>query len=237
VLAQAAGLALLAAVSPTALLVVTVYLGSSRPRLIVLSYLAGAVLVSVVIGIVALIAVRSGHLQDHSNRTPRYGLRTGLGLLILAVAAVVAYRQPPWRRAPAVTRTGSGTGSGSGTGTGSGGGTGMMARLVANPAPVTALLAGVVVAPSVTFVAAIQVIATAKAGAVITSLGVALVVVIAVAFVWLPFVAFLAFPGPTSRWLAGFNGWLQSHGRMLALGALTVAGIFLVVNGLAGLTG
>jgi hypothetical protein len=236
VLGQAAGLALLAAVSPTALLVVTVYLGSSRPRLIVLSYLVGAILVSVVIGVVALIAVRSGHLQDRSNRTPRYGLRTGLGLLILAVAAVVAYRQPPWRRAPAVTRTGTGTASGRGGDGGSGGG-GMMARLVANPAPVTALLAGVVVAPSVTFVAAIQVIATAKAGAVITSLGVALVVIIAVAFVWLPFVAFLAFPGPTSRWLARFNGWLQSHGRMLALGALTVAGIFLVVNGLAGLTG
>jgi hypothetical protein len=234
VLAQAAGLALLAAVSPTALLVVTVYLGSSRPRLIVLSYLAGAVLVSVVIGVVALIAVRSGHLQDHSNRTPRYGLRTGLGLLILAVAAVVAYRQPPWRRAPAVTVASPGSGRG---GDGGGGGGGMMARLVANPAPVTALVAGVAVAPSVTFVAAIQVIATAKAGAVVTSLGVALVVVIAVAFVWLPFVAFLAFPGPTSRWLAGFNGWLQSHGRMLALGALTVAGIFLVINGLAGLTG
>jgi hypothetical protein len=112
-----------------------------------------------------------------------------------------------------------------------------MARLVASPAPATALLAGVVVAPSVTFVAAIQVIATAKADAVITSLGVALVVVIAVAFVWLPFVAFLAFPGPTSRWLATFNGWLKAHGRVLALGALTAAGIYLVINGVAGLAG
>jgi hypothetical protein len=113
----------------------------------------------------------------------------------------------------------------------------MMSRLIARPAPATALLAGVIVAPSVTFVAAIQVIATAKANAVITSLGVALVVVIAVAFVWLPFVAFLVFPGPTSRWLATFNGWLHAHGRVLALGALTVAGIYLVINGVAGLTG
>ena len=113
----------------------------------------------------------------------------------------------------------------------------MMARLIASPAPGTALLAGVVVAPSVTFVAAVQVIATAKASTAITTLGLALVVVIAVAFVWLPFVAFLAFPGPTSRWLATFNGWLKAHGRVLALGALTVAGIYLVINGLAGLTG
>jgi hypothetical protein len=161
VLEQAAGLALLAAVSPTALLVVTAYLGSQRPRLTVLWYLAGA----------------------------------------------------------------------------AGAGTGMMARLIASPAPGTALLAGVVVAPSVTFVAAIQVIATAKAGALITSLGVALIVVIAVAFVWLPFVAFLVFPGPTSRWLATFNGWLKAHGRVLALGALAAAGIYLVINGVAGLAG
>ena len=230
-LEQAAGLALLAALSPTALLVVTAYLGSARPRLTVLWYLAGAILVSVVIGIVALIALRSGHLQDVGNRTPRYGLRTGLGLLILAVAAVVAYRSAKRRRTeppPAPAPGGAGA---------AGAGTGMMARLIASPAPGTALLAGVVVAPSVTFVAAIQVIATAKADAVITSLGVALVVVIAVAFVWLPFVAFLAFPGPTSRWLAKFNGWLKAHGRVLAVGALTVAGIYLVINGLTGLTG
>ena len=112
-LAQAAGLALLAAVSPTALLVVTAYLSSQRPRLTVLWYLAGAVLVSVVIGVVALIALRSGHLQDVGNRTPRYGLRTGLGLLILAVAAVVAYRSPMRRRTePAQPRTRLQTGPG-----------------------------------------------------------------------------------------------------------------------------
>lgn len=113
----------------------------------------------------------------------------------------------------------------------------MMSRLIARPAPATALLAGVLVAPSVTFVAAVQVIATAKASTAITALGLALVVVIAAAFVWFPFVAFLAFPGPTSRWLATFNGWLKARGRVLALGALTVAGIYLVINGLAGLTG
>jgi Sap, sulfolipid-1-addressing protein len=242
VLAQAAGLALLAAVSPTALLVVTAYLGSARPRLTVLWYLAGAILVSVVIGVVALIALRSGHLQNVGNRTPRYGLRTGLGVLILALAAVLAYRSP--KRRPAEPAPGPASGGAAGPGTpapapgGDGGaGTGMMARLIARPAPATALLAGVLVAPSVTFVAAIQVIATAKADAVITSLGVALVVVIAVAFVWLPFVAFLVFPGPTSRWLATFNGWLHAHGRVLALGALAVAGIYLVINGVAGLAG
>lgn len=219
-LAQAAGLAVLAAISPTALLVVTVYLGSARPRLIALSYLAGAVLMSMVVGVVVLIALRSGHLQLNRNRTPRYGLRTGLGLLVLAVAAVIARRRPVHQPGPPAT------------------GSRIMSRLIANPAPPTALVAGLVVfTPSVTFVAAVQVVATARASVPLTVAGLALVIVIGVACVWLPLAAFLAVPGPTSRWLASFNGWLRAHGRLLALAALVAAGVFLVINGVAGLAG
>jgi hypothetical protein len=56
VLAQAAGLALLSALSPTALLIAAVYLGSARAGLTSLSYLVGAVLMSVVMGVVVLFA-------------------------------------------------------------------------------------------------------------------------------------------------------------------------------------
>jgi hypothetical protein len=44
VIAQAAGLAVLAALSPTALLAAAVYLGSARPRQTTLFYLLGAML-------------------------------------------------------------------------------------------------------------------------------------------------------------------------------------------------
>jgi hypothetical protein len=40
-LAEAAGFAFLAALSPTALLIAAIYLGSARPRRTVLCYLAG----------------------------------------------------------------------------------------------------------------------------------------------------------------------------------------------------
>jgi hypothetical protein len=225
-LEQAAGLALLAAVSPAALLIVTVYLGSARPRATVLAYLAGAIAMSVLVGVVALIVLRSGHLQLRSNRTPRYGLRTGLGLLILAAAAVVAARRPaPRPETPAEPGA-------------PGAATGMIARLTARPSPLTALLSGAVVfAPSLTFIAAVQVIATAQESPPLSALGLTLVIGIYVASVWLPFVAYLAFPGPAARWLAAFNGWLQAHGRVLLIGALTVAGAYLTINGLAGLIG
>jgi hypothetical protein len=62
-IAEAAGLALLAALSPTALLVAAVYLGSARPRQTGLFYLAGAVLVSFVLGIIVLAVLRSTNLN------------------------------------------------------------------------------------------------------------------------------------------------------------------------------
>jgi Sap, sulfolipid-1-addressing protein len=217
VLEQAAGLALLAAISPTALLVSSIYLGSARPRLTMLCYLAGAIVMSAVTAIAVLIALRSGGLEFTRNRTPRYGLRLGLGLLTFAVAAVLARRRP---RPPDPARPT----------------TGIMSRLVADPKPVTALLAGLLVfAPSVTFVAAIQVVATARASVPLSAAGTVMVIAIAAAFVWLPLFAFLAWPKRTAGTLAAFNAWLRSHGRQVLLAALALAGLFLVINGLAGL--
>ena len=94
VILQAAGLALLAALSPTTLLVSAVYLGSARPRLVAAAYLAGAIIMSLVTGLVVIAILRNTGLQHHSQRTPRYGLRLGLGLLMLAAVAVLARRKP-----------------------------------------------------------------------------------------------------------------------------------------------
>jgi hypothetical protein len=216
-LLQAAGFAVLAALSPTALLITAIYLGSARPRTTALCYLAGAVLISTVIGVAVLLLLRYGHFQLPGHRAPRYGLRLGLGLLILAAGAVVARRQP---RLPGPGQPGKG----------------IVSRLVSSPAPMTAFVAGVFIfMPAVTFIAAIQVIATARAGVALSALGLVTVIVINVAFVWLPFVAYLAAPGPTTRALAAFNAWLRAHGRILLILALLVAGAVLTLNGLLGL--
>jgi hypothetical protein len=57
---QAAGLAVLAAISPAVLVLAVVYLGSGRPRETLLAYLAGALLMSIVMGIVVLVLLRAG---------------------------------------------------------------------------------------------------------------------------------------------------------------------------------
>jgi len=218
-LAQAAGFAVLAALSPTALLVIAVYLGSAEPRRTGGYYLAGAILMSVITGLIVLAAVHYGGLSRPAERQPRYGLRLGIGVLALAASAFIFAR----RRRPADPGKQ---------------GKGFMARMIANPSPGTAFIVGVLVfSPSVTFIAAIQAIATAQASLELSALALGIVVVLNVLLVWLPILAHLVFPDWTSRTLAAFNGWLRAHGRIIVAIAAAAAGAVLTVNGLTGLLG
>jgi hypothetical protein len=216
-LIQAAGLALLAALSPTALLVAAVYLGSARPRLVTAFYLAGAVLMSLIMGVILLEVLRSANLQRPGEHTPRYGLRLILGILLLAAAVVVARRQP---RPPDPDKPPKG----------------IVAKMVADPAPLSAFLVGLLVfAPGVSFLAAVQVIATARASLDLTVLALAIVVVINVLLVWLPIVIHLVAPGFATRHLTAFNGWLRAHGKLILICVLVAVGGIMVVNGIYGL--
>jgi Sap, sulfolipid-1-addressing protein len=216
-LAQAAGFAFLAALSPTALLITATYLGSARPRLTALCYLAGAAFMSTIMAIAVLVVLRSTQLQIPSHRTPRYELRLGLGLLILAVGAVVARHRPRPRDPSRPSR-------------------GVVARLAASPAPLTAITAGLVLfTPALTFIAAIQVVASAQASLAQSALALVIIIVIYVAAIWLPFLAYLAAPRLTSRKLTAFNAWLIAHGRAVLVLGLLAAGAALAADGIFGL--
>lgn len=221
-LAEAAGFAVLAALSPTALLVIAVYLGSAQPRRTGSYYLAGAILMSVITGVIVLVALHAGGLSRPSEREPRYGLRLALGILGLAACAFITAR----RRRPADPGTQGPDKQGKG----------ILSRLIANPSPGTALIAGLLVfSPSVTFIAAIQSIATARASVELDALALAIVVILNVALVWLPILGHLAFPDWTSRTLTAFNGWLRAHGQIIVTIVLAAVGVVLTVNGLTGL--
>jgi len=216
-LIQAAGLALLAALSPTALLVAAVYLGSARPRLVTAFYLAGALLMSLVMGVILVAVLRSTSLQRPAEHTPRYGLRLALGILLLAAAVVVARRQP---RPPDPSKPP----------------TGIVSKLVSDPAPLSAFLVGLLIfAPGVSFLAAVQVIATAQASFELTAVALIIVVVINVLLVWLPIVFHLVAPAAATRYLTGFNGWLRAHGKLILICVLAAVGGIMVVNGIYGL--
>jgi len=111
-----------------------------------------------------------------------------------------------------------------------------VSRLIAAPSPRTAFISGLLLfAPSVTFIAAVQVIATARSGLPVTALGLAAVVVISALIVWLPLVAYLIAPNATTRRLKIFNGWLRANGKKLLTLGLVIAAVALIANGALGL--
>jgi Sap, sulfolipid-1-addressing protein len=231
VLAEAAGFALLAAISPTALVVMAVFLGSANPRQTATAYVAGAVVMSVIMAVVLLLVIRGTGLNLPRHHDPRYGLRLGLGVLALGAAVVVRWRrQRVTESSPALSSPALSSPAGSSSG--------FVSRLVARPSARSAFVAGVILfAPSATFIAAVQVVATASTGATATFLGLVIVVIVSVLIVWLPLLTFLSAPEATARRLGEVNDWLRTHGKRLAAGALGAGGVILIVNGVLGLTG
>jgi hypothetical protein len=219
--AQAAGLAALGALYPPALLIAAVYLGSARPRTMATLYLVGAVLMTVVCGIVILVVLRAGGLSLPTHHTPRYGLRLGLGVLALAGAAYLTVRERRRRQRPAAAQKKPS----------------LVSRMAARPRRLTAVAAGILLfAPGAGFVAAVQVIATAKADLANTVAALVMVVFIDVALAWLPLVVHLVAPDRTNRTLKALDAWLGAHGRVLLIGAVAAVGVILVVDGAVGLT-
>lgn len=216
-LGQAAGFAVLAAISPASLLVMAVFLGSANPRRTALAYVAGAMLMTVAMAVAVLYLIRGFGLDQPRQHDPRYGLRLGLGILALAAAAVVARRERPRTEARKQ-------------------GKGLLSRLTATPGPGTAFAAGLILfLPSTTFIAAVQVVATARAGVAITVAALLIVVLLTALVVWLPLLGYLAAPDATTRRLAAVNDWVRVHGRTVLVCAVAAGGAVLVVNGALGL--
>jgi hypothetical protein len=213
---QAAGLALLSALQPAALLIVGVYLSSAYPRRMLLIYLAGAVTITVILAIVLVLIIHSGGLNHPHQHQPRYGLRLGLGVIALAAGLVISRRKPKAPKPDKKPR--------------------LITRMTTNPAPVAAFAVGLLMfAPSVSFIAAVQVIATANASDVTIAGALVLVILIDVMFIWLPLGVYLAAPVATARTLQAVNAWLQAHSHILTVILLIVVGVVLIGNGVYGL--
>jgi hypothetical protein len=224
VLAEAAAFGLLAALSPTALLVSAVFLSSANPRGTALMYTVGAALMTVATAVAVLFLLRAVHLEDSPHHDPRYGLRLGLGVLALLVCAVTIVRRG--RR-----------GRTADDGEGAAKKPGFIGRMIANPRPRSAFMVGLLLfAPGATFIAAVQVVATANVAVPETVAGLAVVIVLSVLTAWLPLLAYLVAPDPTTRHLQAANGWLRANSAAIVTLVLAVAGVALVVNGALGLS-
>jgi hypothetical protein len=219
VFAQAAELAGVgAALYPLALLTAALYLASTRPgRMMVVFVLGGTVAVTV-IGTAMLIAIRAAGLSLPAHHSARYGLRLALGIVAL-VAAVVIWRRKAKPPDPAKASKPS-----------------LITRLSAEPKALTAFAAGILVfGPGVAFIAAVQVVATAKASLLATIAAMAMIIVITLTLAWLPLVTYLIAPRVTTNALRQFEAWLKRYRKAVLAGALGVIGVILVIQGAVGL--
>jgi hypothetical protein len=172
---------------------------------------------SLAMGLLVIAILRNTGLQHHSQRTPRYGLRLGLGLLMLAAGAFLARRKP---KPPDPDNPKQG----------------LVSRMIANPAPGSAFAVGLLLfAPGITFIAAVQVIATANASIELTTAAIIVVVVINAILVWLPLLVHIFAPGVTTRYLTAFNGWLRANGNKILIAVLLVGGLIVAISGIVGL--
>jgi hypothetical protein len=217
-LTEAAGFAVLAALSPLAVLVSAVFLGSANPRRTALIYLAGAIVVTAIMATIVFVVLHAGHVYKPREHQTRYGVRLGLGLLMLLGGGYL-WRRGPKQRDPAKKDKG------------------IVSRMLVKPGTKEAFIVGILVySPSLTFVAAVQVVATARQSIAASVLDLAVVIAITIVFVWLPLVLYLLAPERTGRLLTQFNGWLRSHGHVLTVGVLMVGGVALTINGILGVT-
>jgi hypothetical protein len=103
-----------------------------------------------------------------------------------------------------------------------------------------AIVVGVLIfAPTVQYVAGLQVIATAERGVAAAVLWILLAAVVNVALVWLFLIAYLANPRRTKAHLARASTWVdrvKAHRDLVIRVVLIVVGGYLVINGAVGLT-
>jgi hypothetical protein len=167
--------------------------------------------------VILFVVLRAGGLSLPSEREPRYDLRLGIGVLALGLSLFLSRRKP---RPPDPDKKPN-----------------LVMRMAARPGPRAAFAVGVLLfTPSITYIAAVQVIATSNAGTGMVVLGLALVAAIDAMFAWLPLVLFLAAPELTTRRLKELDSWLHSHGLKLLAVASLIAGLALVADGITGLT-
>lgn len=215
---EVAGLALLAGISPPAMLVAALLLASSRPTRFAGLYIIGGTLIVSVIGIAALLAMRDAGLSLPKHQQPRYGLRLALGV-IAVIAAVVIYLRQPKERDPSKPKKPS-----------------LVERLSSEPETKTAFLAGILMfGPSLTFLAAVQVVATARAGVLPTIGAMLIILVLTLSFAWVPLVAYLIAPDLTTRKLQSFNVLLKRYGKPVLVGVTALVGVLLIAQGIHGL--
>jgi hypothetical protein len=202
-----------AAFYPALLAVVIIFLGRPHPKRLLLFFLAGALLASVTIGLVAVFALDGAHLGSSTKHSFGAGLYIGLGTVGL-VAGLYLLRSTPKPKQPKEKPS-------------------MTQRVLTRDSSWLVFVLGVVLnLPGVWYLIALKDIGLADYS---DATKVALVLgfnVIMFTFVEAPLIGYLVAPDWSRRQADKFNGWLHRNARHLGGWIGVGLGIYLIARGI-----
>jgi Sap, sulfolipid-1-addressing protein len=213
-------LAVASAFWPALIAVVLISLRAPHPGRLMASFLAAGLLTTTTIGLAIIYALRRSPATSDPDRTFGPVAQIVVGSLAVLGAAALAHRHSRARPKQDDARPA------------------WIERMLERGAPL-AFVAGVVlnVIPGVLPFVALKDIAEMNLGAAATVATVIGFYLVMFVFIEIPLAGYLVAPARTARATGRFNAWIDRNSHSLAVAALGIAGVYLIVRGIAELTG
>jgi uncharacterized membrane protein YedE/YeeE len=220
-------LAFVAALNPKFLAVDLLLIENRRPRAMFLCILLGGMTVALTIGLLDVLTIPADAIN--SQKTASAGVDLALGLVLVAVGALVATGRLHGRRKTPVP---------------AGGGQpqkekkdSWAQRVLAEPrlglAVVIGALCGI---PGGAYLSALHILVTSKSSTANQVVGVILFVIIEFLLIIIPLVFLELRPEATKAFLKNAQNWLAGHARQLLAYTAVILGAYMAISGLVLLT-
>ena len=215
------GLAFLALLNPKLLGVDLLLLENRRPRMMFACFLAGAIGLSVTIGVLDVLVLQVGTVRDQGSVSAGFELL--LGGALLAVGALVATgrlrgrQKTPAGGAPAADKK-----------------DGWAERLLREPRPGLAVAVGVLMGtPGASYVTALIHLVSGQNSTATQIAGVVVFNLIQFSVAIVPLICLMVWPEGTERSLRGLSAWVSTHARQLIAGVALLVGAYAAISGFA----
>jgi hypothetical protein len=221
-LPEALPLALSAAIYPPALLVLLLLLSGEHPRRLVLAYLAGAALMVVGAGLIALAVLNGSGATSQSSKSASAGVEIAVGLALIVLGVW------PWRRRAREPDKP----------VGEGGEPGWIARCSQRATTSqrwAAALGLAIFLPSPLYLLAVQHIANSGSSAASDIAAVLICAIAVLIFVEITVLAMVVRPASVAAGLGATQSWLADNGWTLAAIVAFAAAAYALVEGIAAL--
>src|SRR5215831_10347638 len=218
-------LAFTAALNPKLLAIDLLLIENRRPRAMFLCVLIGGLTVGLTIGLLDVLVFHLDAIK--SQKTVSAGVDLALGLLLLAIGALVATGRLHGRRKAPVPAGGRQSGEPQKEKK-----DGWAARVLAEPRLGLAMLVGALCGiPGAAYLSGLHILITSKSSTANQVIGVLLFVLIEFLLIIIPFVFLELRPEATRAALGRSQEWLLGHARQLMAYTALILGAYLAVSG------